>query len=91
MYLHKKNNKNPIIKANKVLEVIILFFFFFFPITSLIHWDKSYFTLGKSHVWRMGMTSAWRHSRVTTLVLVRVLLSHARQDQRPSTSIRLKE
>lgn len=38
------------------------------------------------------MTSAWRHPWVTpSLVLAHVLLSHAHQDQRPSTSIRLKE
>lgn len=52
-YVHR-NNKKPIMEANKVLEVILhtpLLFFFFFLISSasLIHWDKSNFTQGRSH------------------------------------------
>lgn len=43
------NNKEPIIKANKVLKVIILIhlllLFFFISLTSLIHHDRSHFTL----------------------------------------------
>lgn len=67
MYVHR-NNKKPIIEANKVLEVIILIhlpflntFFFLSPISSLIQWDKSNFTRGKSHFGGLRMTSAWRH------------------------------